>query len=95
MTLDIAYMGNLANLLIGAPVADQLFDAKDILEIINRMHKAEKDAARYRWLRELRDTSEGQPFICCRHGGAISHWIEIPADEAIDQQIKLLEEKKV
>lgn len=48
----------------------------------------EADAARYRWLRDNADASNGKPFIA-RFNGSFSRWTGVAADGIIDNAMAL------
>ena len=59
----------------------------DAIEIINRLREAEKEAARYRWLRDAPATSASEPirhWMWSRPYGANMKYL----DDAIDQAMK-------
>lgn len=45
----------------------------------------ERDALRYRWLRDNTQITNGSPFIARSHAGRISAWTTEYADKAIDE----------
>lgn len=62
-------------------------EAGDITNLITRLREAEKDAARYRWLRDAPATSASEPirhWMWSRPYGANMKYL----DDAIDQAIK-------
>lgn len=66
-----------------------------ILDLLIRLEAAEKDAARYRWLRSEHTVNLGEPFIGrVNLIGAFSRWTEEHADEAIDAALSAGGEKK-
>lgn len=65
----------------------------DLSAMRERVEAAEKDAARYRWLRTCKADNNGTPFIARYEGGYISQWTVEPADAAIDSAIAATQEK--
>lgn len=55
--------------------------AESIMELITRLRQAEKDAARYRWLREARDFDSMRHQVFCKSYGFL---LDSDIDEAMN-----------
>ena len=66
---------------------DNILSPEVLVEIITRLRETEKDAARYRWLRDAPTTSASEPirhWVWSRpYGANMKH-----LDDAIDQAMK-------
>ena len=66
---------------------DAIINSDIAIELITRLREAEKDAARYRWLRDAPATSASEPirhWMWSRPYGANMKYL----DDAIDQAMK-------
>lgn len=69
-------------------IANTCEEAADAMAALRASHeRLERDAARYRWLREFRSPVTFEPFIAVHGAGGFSQWVGEGADAAVDAAI--------
>lgn len=66
-----------------------------VLDLICRLRAAERDAARYRWLREQNESLSSDAFVVlsqdCPADEGLRHWVGACLDTAVDAAMTKLE----
>lgn len=65
-----------------------VYEPSYVLALISRLRAAERDAARYRWLREQNESLSADAFVVlsqdCPADDGLRHWVGACLDTAVD-----------